>query len=58
MMTITRTTEGLYTLTQGPATIGWVQRASRGCWRALTPAGLLTHHRTLTEAVEAVEARP
>lgn len=57
-MTITRTTEGLYILTNGPATIGWVQRAARGCWRALTPAGLLTHHRTLTEAVEALEDRP
>ena len=57
-MTISRTTEGLYVLTNGPATIGWVQRAARGCWRALTPAGGLTHHRTLTEAVEALETQP
>ena len=54
-MKIHRTTEGVYILTSGPALIGWVQRASRGCWRALTPAGALTHHRTLTEAVEALE---
>jgi hypothetical protein len=57
-MTITRTTEGLYILTNGPAVIGWVQRATRGCWRALTPAGALTHHRTLTEAVEAIGGQP
>jgi len=57
-MTITRTTEGVYTLTNGPALIGWVQRATRGCWRALTPAGGLTHHRTFTEAVEAIECQP
>jgi len=55
-MTITRTTEGIYTITNGPATIGWVHRASRGCWRALTRSGHLTHHRTLTEAVETIEA--
>ena len=57
-MTITRTTEGLYVLTTDTATLGWVQRATRGCWRALTPSGVLTHHRTLTEAVEALEDRP
>lgn len=57
-MTITRTTEGLYVLTIDTTTLGWVQRASRGCWRALTPSGVLTHHRTLTEAVEALEDRP
>ena len=54
-MTITRTTEGLYILTNGPSTLGWVQRAHRGLWRALTPSGTLTHHKTLTEAVEALE---
>ena len=53
-MSITRTTEGLYVLTTEVATLGWVQRASRGCWRALTPSGHLTHHRTLTEAVDAI----
>lgn len=57
-MTITRTTEGLYVLTTDTATLGWVQWATRGCWRALTPSGVLTHHRTLTEAVEALEAQP
>ena len=57
-MTITRTTEGLYILTNGSSLLGWVQRATRGCWRALTPAGALTHHRTLTEAVEAIGGQP
>lgn len=34
---------------------GWVQRrASDGLWRALTPSGVLTYHRTRQQAREAL----
>lgn len=35
--------------------LGWVQRAKDGRWRALTPAGGLTHHATSLEALEALQ---
>jgi hypothetical protein len=34
---------------------GWIQRSSlMGLWRAVTPAGLVTHHATSLSAMEAL----
>jgi len=35
--------------------LGWVQRSKDGRWRALTPAGGLSHHLTSLEALEALQ---
>lgn len=35
--------------------LGWVQRAKDGRWRALTPAGVLSHHASSLAAMEALQ---
>jgi hypothetical protein len=46
----------VYAVLRDDATLaGWVQQRSTGGWRALTPSGVLTHHRTRKEAREALQ---
>lgn len=42
------------TIKKGAALIGWLQMATDGRWRALTPSGYLTHHTTRESALEAI----
>ena len=35
---------------------GWLHKAKDGRWRALTPAGDLTHHATSLEALECLKS--
>ena len=45
----------MMTLYMNGKLLGWVQRAKDGRWRALTPAGGLSHHLTSLSAMEALQ---
>ena len=49
----------VYAVLRDDATLaGWVQKRPAGDWRALTAAGVLSHHPTREQAREALRCSP